>query len=76
MKSAKTRQTGKFESSSRRVRLVDQVEENEDEENYTVLNVGGDEENSKPYFMEGFINGNRFKAMIDSGSPVTIFAID
>ena len=26
--------------------------------------------------MEGFINGNRFKTMIDSGSPVTIFALD
>ena len=26
--------------------------------------------------MEGFIVGYRFKAMIDSGSPVTIFAID
>ena len=26
--------------------------------------------------MEGFIIGNRFKAMIDSGSPITIFAID
>ena len=26
--------------------------------------------------MEGFINGNRFKAMIDTGSPVTIFALD
>ena len=26
--------------------------------------------------MEGFINGNRFKVMIDAGSPVTIFALD
>ena len=26
--------------------------------------------------MEGFINGNRFRTMIDSGSPVTIFALD
>ena len=40
-----------------------------------VLNVEGDE-NTKPYYMEGFINGNRFKTMIDSGSPVTIFALD
>ena len=26
--------------------------------------------------MEGFINGNRLKAIIDTGSPVTIFALD
>ena len=26
--------------------------------------------------MEGFINGNKFKAMIDTGSPVTIFELD
>ena len=58
MKKAKTRQTGKFESPGRRVQLVDQEEEDEDEENYTVLNVEGDEENSKPFFMEHFINGN------------------
>ena len=75
-KTAKMRQTGKFEQMGRRVQLVDQDDEDEDDGNYTVLNVEGEEENSKPYFMEGFINGNRFKAMIDSGSPVTIFAID
>ena len=40
-----------------------------------VLNVEGDE-NTKPYYMEGFINGNKFKTMIDSGTPVTIFALD
>ena len=38
MKRAKTRQTGKFEQSSRRVQLVDQEEE-DDEGNYTVLIV-------------------------------------
>ena len=26
--------------------------------------------------MEGIINGKKFKSMIDSGSPVTIFALD
>ena len=75
-KNVKLRQTGKFEQSSRRVQLVDQEEEDEHEGNYTVLNVEGDEEISKPYFMEGFNNGNRFRAMIDSGSPVTIIAVD
>ena len=55
--------------------MVDQEEEEEDD-NFLVLNVDGQNENIKPYYMEGFINGNRFKTMIDSGSPVTIFALD
>ena len=40
-----------------------------------LLNVEGDE-NTKPYYMEGFINGNKFKTMIDLGSHVTNFALD
>ena len=40
-----------------------------------VLNVEGNA-NTKQYYMEGFIDGNKFKPMIDSGSPFTIFAID
>ena len=68
-KNGKFRVSGKFEQTGRRVQLVDQEEE-EDDDNYSVLNVEGGE-NLKPYFMEGFINGNRFKTPIDSGSPVT-----
>ena len=75
----KFQQNGKFkangssEQTNRRVQLVDQVEE--DNENIMVLIVAGDE-NTKPYNMEGFINGNRFKTMINSGSPVTLFELD
>ena len=75
----KFQQNGKFkaigssEQTNRRVQLVDQEEE--DDENIMVLNVEGDE-NTNPYYMEGFISGNRFKTMIDSGSPVKIFAVD
>ena len=75
----KFQQNGKFkangssEQTNRRVQLVDQ--EDEDDENIMVLNIEGDE-NTKPYYMEGLINGNKFKTMIDSGSPVTIFALD
>ena len=29
-----------------------------------------------PHYMEGWINGFRFKTMIDMGSPVPIFAVD
>ena len=56
---------------------MDQEErDNEDEDDYMVLNVEGSENDSKPFYMEGFINGNRFKTMIDTGSPVTIFGLD
>ena len=41
-----------------------------------MLNVEANESNAKPYHMEGFINGNRIKTMIDTGSPVTNYAID
>ena len=41
-----------------------------------VLKVEANKDQTKPYYTEGFINGNRFKAMIDTGSPLTIFALD
>ena len=74
-KNGKLRTPGKNEQSGRRVQLVDQDDE-EDDTDYAVLKIDGDDENNKPYFMEGFINGNRFKAIIDSASPVTFFALD
>ena len=68
---------GKPRRFGNRVQLVDQEEsDNEDEDDYMVLNVEGSENDSKPFYMEGFINGNRFKTMIDTGSPVTIFGLD
>ena len=73
---AKSRANGVRDQFKKRVQLVDQDEEDDEDESYMVLNVEGEEENSKPYYMEGFINGNRFKTMIDSGSPVTIFTLD
>ena len=48
----------------------------EDDDDYMVLNVEGGNNEATPYFMKGFINGNRFETMIDTGSPVTIFALD
>ena len=56
-KKDKFQQNGKFkangssEHTNRRVQLVDQ--EDEEDENIMVLNVEGDE-NTKPYYMEGF----------------------
>ena len=61
---------------AKRVQLVDQDETDEEDENYMVLNVEGNVDKAEPFYMEGFINGSRFKAMIDTGSPVTIFALD
>ena len=57
---------------------VDYYEEDESsEEDMVVVKVEGDEMRSaSPYYMEGTINGNNFKTMIHTGSPVRIFAID
>ena len=69
--------SGNSSGSGRRMQLVDQEEFGDDEDDdYMVLNVEGGNNETKPYYMEGFINGNRFKTMIDTGSPVTIFALD
>ena len=70
--SGKCKASGSGEQRNRRVQLVDQGKE--DDGNIMILNVEGDEK--KPDYMEGFINGNKFEIMIDSGSPVTIFALD
>ena len=59
------------------MQLVDQEDfDEEDDEDYMVLNVEGGNNDTKPFYMEGFINGNRFKTMIDTGSPVTFFALN
>ena len=72
---------GKLRGFGNRVQFVDQEEiddedEDEDKDVYMVLNVEGGRNEAKPFYMEGFINGNRFKTMIDTGYPVTIFALD
>ena len=70
------RVSGNPEQTGRRVQLVDQEEDDDDDDNYTVLKIEGEEDKSKPYFMENFINGNRYKTMIHSSTPVTIFALN
>ena len=74
-KKSKFKAADNYEQTGRRVQLVDRKVE-EDNGNYTVLNIEGEEDNTKPYSMEGFVYGNRFKTMIDFGFPVTIFALD
>ena len=70
----------KFDNSrgfGKRVQRVDPEESGEDDEGEDmVLKVDSDKDNSKLYYIEGFINGNKFKAMIDTGSPVTIFELN
>ena len=71
----KFRANGNREQFNKRVQLVDQEEYDDDYKIDTVLNVEGDEENVKPYYLEGFKNRNRFNIIMDSGSLVTIFAL-
>ena len=52
-------------------------EDGSSEGDMMVLHVEGDEVcSTAPYYMDGTIFGNTFKTMLDTGSPVTIFAID
>ena len=48
----------------------------EEDEKYIVLNVEGNDSTTKPYYMEGSVNGNRFKTIVDTGSPVAIYVVD
>ena len=58
-----------------RIQLMDQEDYGEkDEEDYMVLNVDGSTDDTRPYYREGFLKGNRFTIMIDTG-PVTILAL-
>ena len=69
--------SGNSRGSGRRVQLVDQDNgDDEEDDDYMGLNVEGGNNDTKPFYMDGFINGNRFETMIDTGSPVTIFALD
>ena len=74
------KQPRKNKPNKRQVRRVNWVEEEDaetstDENNQVVLHID-DGQDDQPYIMKGTINGGKFKAMIDSGSPVTIFGID
>ena len=70
-------ESGKTRTFGNREQWVDQDGTGEDDEDeYIVLNVDGSSDDTKPFYMEGFINGNKFKIMIDTGSPVTILALD
>ena len=64
--------------NAKRVQRVDYYEEDKNSDSdELVLNVESEAtNNSEPYYVDGWINGFRFKLMIDTGSPVTIFAID
>ena len=67
----------KFQNA-KRVQRVDYHEADQDSDSDEMMvNVESEgTNNSEPYYMEGWINGFRFKRMIDTGSTVTISAID
>ena len=59
--------------SMRRVNYIGESDAStsDDNEEQLVLQIDGN--GSKPFFMEGTMCGNYFKAIIDTGSPVSIF---
>ena len=66
--------SGESQQGMRRVNYIDESDEDEDceeDEEQLVLRVNGD--GSKPFYKEGMMSDNYFKAIIDTGSPVSIF---
>ena len=61
---------------TKRVNYVseEETEEEELDDDEMVLQVDGD--GKSPFMIEGLLCGNEFKAIIDTGSPVSIFPID
>ena len=57
-----------------RVNYISEESEEELDEDEMVLQVDGT--GVKPFEIEGLMCGNNFRAIIDTGSPVSIFAID
>ena len=55
--------------------MVDQEEYDYSNDDNLVLKIDSSTDEAKPYYTEGYINGNKFRAMIASGSPVTFFAV-
>ena len=84
-KCCQTKGAGNFAKSRKVIKTpaqsIQRIDEWEDsssgsmiEEAKIVLTIEGGENGQ--FFMSGKINGNQFKTMIDSGSPVTIFEIE
>ena len=84
-KCCQTRGAGNFAKSrkiikapAQSIQRIDEWEESSSgsiiEEDKIVLTIEGGENGQ--FFMSGKINGNQFKTMVDSGSPVTIFEIE
>ena len=68
---------GKMQNAKRVQILVYYGDDQDSDSDEIVLNVESEgTQKTTPYYMERWINGFRFKTMIDTGSPVTIFAVD
>ena len=83
-KCCQTKGAGKFAKSRKvikapppRIQRIDECDRSSNsaiEDDKIVLTIDGDENGQ--FSMSGKINGNPFKTMVDSGSPVTIFEIE
>ena len=63
---------------AKRVQRVEYYEDDQDSDSdEMVLNVESEgTQKTTPFYMEKWINGFQFKTMIDTGSYVTMFAVD
>ena len=63
----------KNEQGMRRVNYIEQADDevSDMDEEQLVLKIGG--KGSKPFHMEGLMCGNLFKAILDAGSPVSLY---
>ena len=71
------RSTMGIRAGMRLINLIEQDDDqsedsNNEEEEQMVLHVGGG--GNQPFMMKGRINNEPFTTMIDSGSPITVFA--
>ena len=57
----------------RRVNYIEDTGDKESDLDEEQLVLKIEEKGSKPFYMEGLMCGNYFKAIIDTGSPVSIF---
>ena len=66
----------RLQSRRRGMARINYISEDSEEwdDDEMVLQVIG--EGAKPFMMEGLMCGKKFQAIIDTGSPVSIFAID
>ena len=74
--SEKYSQVTKLEATNQRLQRGDHNEEDESEEEQVVLKIDGTDQTAIPYYLQGFIKSNRFRALRNSNSPFILSAKD